>query len=170
MQLSTDLPYGKGIGVYLDSRGESRLPPNITISEEERTRILRPSNILERSCLGCGRKFLTRRDSQAFHSEECHAKATEKNAAKGIVPTGWKLCAVCDGPFLAERDTEKYCKRRACARQSARTASRQSQAHANASQNPHKQRRSEGGCAPNEESAHTTSGNSGKATDAEKAA
>jgi hypothetical protein len=79
-----------------------------------------------RSCLGCGKKFAVSRkqENRAFHSDECHAKQTEKLMRSGIMPSGWKVCAVCCGPFLPEFGTEKYCKRKACSRDSARQNAR----------------------------------------------
>jgi hypothetical protein len=82
---------------------------------------------IARTCQGCGRGFITtrRRENRVFHSDDCHANLTEKFSASGVMPTGWKACGVCGGPFLPEFGTERYCARKACAKSSARERARQ---------------------------------------------
>jgi hypothetical protein len=127
MQLSTDLPCGpKAIKEYLAAR-EAGAPPmkaNVTIDEATLTAMQR--SFQQRTCCGCGRKFIVSRkqENRVFHSDACHAKATEKYMALGVIPNGWKPCAACGGAFCPERSNEKYCKRRACSRASARLSAR----------------------------------------------
>jgi len=122
MQLSTDLPHGpKAIRAYLGAvdAGASRLSANVRLDGTVSGGVA-PS-AFPRTCSGCGRKFITQNENKSFHSDVCHAKATEHYQAKGIRPVGWKQCAVCSGPFLPERSNEKYCTRKSCARASARS-------------------------------------------------
>jgi hypothetical protein len=122
MQLSTDLPHGpKAICAHLHAvdAGAPRITANVSLDGTVSGGVA-PS-AFPRTCNGCGRKFITQNENKSFHSDLCHAKATERNQAKGIRPAGWKLCAVCTGPFLPERSNEKYCTRKSCSRASVRS-------------------------------------------------
>lgn len=77
-----------------------------------------------RTCLGCGRQFVPRRKNQEFHSDDCHIKAGVRASKAGVVPAGWKVCAVCAAPFKPERGNELYCPKSRCSRPSARKAVR----------------------------------------------
>jgi hypothetical protein len=123
MHVSTDLPYGpKAIRLHMDSvdAGAPRLSANVRLDGTVSGGVA-PS-AFPRTCSGCGRKFITQNENKSFHSDPCHAKATERYQAKGICPAGWKQCVVCTGPFLPERSNEKYCTRKSCARASARSS------------------------------------------------
>lgn len=126
MQVSADYYGINGVAEYFAMRdtGGPQLQSNVGHNREAIEAAQRSYTM--RTCHGCGRRFVISRkqDGRAFHSDTCHAKATERNAAKGVIPNGWKPCAVCNGPFLPEHGTERYCKRTACSRGSVRQSAR----------------------------------------------
>jgi hypothetical protein len=125
MLFSTDLPSGpRAIRAHLDAVDAGAPPLTANVRLPGTVSGGGVPTAMQRTCTGCGRKFITQVENRTFHSDACHAKATERNHAKGICPSGWKPCMVCGGPFLPERSNEKYCTRKACARPSTRLSAR----------------------------------------------